>query len=382
MRHIFSFLLSACLLTACAPELIPSPATQAPALSAGSPTAVAIGGTTVPTPGLVYIHMQDLQNGWGINDTDVLRTADGGISWNKVSPANVGALGYSVSSDFLDSQLCWILVPDPKNMQAGTLYRTSDGGKTWSNIPVPFGGGEIHFVDAKQGWMMASLGAGAGSMGVALYQATDSGSTWKQAYTNDPNQTGAGDSLPLSGLKNGLTVLDMQTAWIGGVVYTPGTIYLYQTLDGGHTWKQSPIQVPSGYEQSQPETTGPAWASAENSYVAVQLQSQNGVMMAIYQSLDRGTSWLLTPTLIPQGGAIDFVTGQDGFVWNGTNFYVTHDSAKTWTSVSPDVAFGDSFARMDFVNPTTGFVLTSDVNSQRSLYKTTNGGTTWTVLGH
>ena len=35
---------------------------------------------------------------------------------------------------------------------------------------------------------------------------------------------------------------------------------------------------------------------------------------------------------------------------------------------------------MQFVNATTGWALTSDANSHRMLYKTVDGGATWTVL--
>jgi photosystem II stability/assembly factor-like uncharacterized protein len=103
-------------------------------------------------------------------------------------------------------------------------------------------------------------------------------------------------------------------------------------------------------------------------------------MLAVYVSRDGGTSWLVTPNMIPQGGAMDFVSTQDGFVWNGTNFYVTHDGAQTWTTVSPDVAFGDGFSGMDFVTPNIGFVLTGDASGAHGLYKTNNGGSTWDVL--
>ena len=77
---------------------------------------------------------------------------------------------------------------------------------------------------------------------------------------------------------------------------------------------------------------------------------------------------------------MDFVSATEGIIWNGSQFYVTRDAAQTWTTVSPDVVFGDMFAGMDFVSPTTGWVLTYDVSGQRGLYRTTDGGATWTPL--
>ena len=244
-----------------------------------------------------------------------------------------------------------------------------------------FGAGDMHFLDPNKGWIMESLGAGAGSMGVAIIQTNDGGATWTQTYTNDPNQPNAGNSLPLGGLKDGMTPLDMQSAFIGGVVYTPGTIYLYKTSDSGHSWNQVTIQDPVGYEQADFETVGPTFVTAKDAYLPVHASSQFGVMLAVYASNDGGATWVLTPKLVPQGGSMDFVSASDGFIWNGTAFYVTHDGAQTWTTVTPDVSFGDNFAGMDFVSPTTGFVLTNDVTGTRNLYTTTNGGVNWTLLG-
>ena len=79
---------------------------------------------------------------------------------------------------------------------SGLLYRTGDGGLTWTVYPVSFGGGDLTFIDDKNGWMMASLGVAAGSMAVAIYQTDDGGATWTQTYTNDPNLESASDSLP------------------------------------------------------------------------------------------------------------------------------------------------------------------------------------------
>lgn len=367
-------------LTACSPELIPIPITPASPQVLSSPTASSLSAPIVNEPNLVTIHMVDQKNGWGINDAAVLRTIDGGSTWHDVTPSGERAFGYAVNSDFLDVRHGWVLVPDANNMLAGSLYQTSDGGMNWAKSSVPFGGGDLRFLDVKQGWMMASLGAGAGSMGVGVFQTTDGGSTWSQKYTNDPNQPGAGNSLPLGGMKDGIAATDMKDAWIGGITYTPGVLYLYETHDGGRTWSQSPVKTPTGYEQAELETTGPVFANPTLAYLPVHLSSQNGVMLAVYISRDGGASWLLTPTLIPMGASIDVVSETVAVAWNGTDFYVTTDGAQTWTTTAPDIRFSDSFSGLDFISALVGYVLTNNGAGVSGLYMTSDGGATWNLL--
>ena len=341
----------------------PSPAPQ----NEGVPPAQA---PLVDSPALVTIRMFDLQNGWGVSDAGILSTVDGAVTWHDVSPAGVKAFGYSVTTDFVDGLHAWVLVPNADDMLSGILYRTADGGSTWSEAPVPFGGGALSFLDSRRGWMMASLGAGAGSMAIAVYQTEDSGATWIRTYVNDPNQSGAGASLPLGGLKNGITPASMQTAWIGGVLYEPGRLYLYQTADGGRTWAVSPVSAPQEYAEAELQTPGPLLASPQVAFLPVHFSSQFGVMLGMYISRDGGASWLLTPQLIPQGGAVDFVTPEMGFVWNGHEFYKTQDASQTWSAITPDLDFADSFAGMDFVDPQVGFVLSDQGDRGQQVYVT------------
>jgi photosystem II stability/assembly factor-like uncharacterized protein len=380
IRRIFGLILCA-FLTACTPRLIPLPITPGPTIGPETPTAWPIDGPVITSPALTHIAMMDERNGWGISETAVLRTNDGGQTWFDVGPKDAQQLGYAATPDFLDRLNAWVLVADPADMLKGTLYHTSDAGVNWQSVSVPFGGGDMQFLDEKNGWMMASLGAGAGSMGVAVYRTSDAGSTWTQAYTNDPNQPNAGDSLPLGGMKDGLAAISMQTAWIAGVIYTPGTIYLFRSDDAGATWHQVPIQVPKGYEQAELNALAPRFVSGSAAYLPVTVASQNGVMLTIYVSHDGGNTWVATPTMIPQGGQPDFVSATDGFVWNGTDFYVTHDGAQTWKVVTPDVKFTDSFAGMDFIDPATGWVITNDASGAHALYRTLDGGVTWNLIG-
>jgi photosystem II stability/assembly factor-like uncharacterized protein len=82
--------------------------------------------------------------------------------------------------------------------------------------------------------------------------------------------------------------------------------------------------------------------------------------------------------LIPKGGSADFLSATEAVIYNGEQFYVTRDAARTWNTISPDVVFGETFARMDFVNLSSGWVLTVDpTTNQSSLFRTTDGGSTW-----
>ncbi len=383
IRRIIGLVICASLLVACTPELIPRPVTPQPSSPTAIPpteTPAPISAPVVASPKLTAIHMLDENSGWGISETQVVRTIDGGVTWYNVGPKDVAQLGYAALSAFLDAQHGWVLVADPKDMLKGTLYRTADGGASWDSIAVPFGGGDMKFLDAKNGWMMAGLGAAMGSMAIAVYRTNDGGSTWTESYVNDPNVPNAGSSLPLSGLKNGLAATNMQTAWISGTIYTPGVIYLYRSDDGGATWQQVPVQIPNGYDQAMFDALPPRFASSATAFLPITASSQNGVMLTIYVSRDGGNTWVGTPTMVPQGGQTDFIDAKNGFVWNGTAFYVTHDGAQTWTTVTPDIKFTDSFAGMDFVSASKGWIITNDGSGGYALYVTTDGGATWNIL--
>ncbi len=376
MKRIIALVVLALILSACSQPVTLTPTLPAP-VTVAPPT---LSAPVSSAPAFTMLRMIDVTNGWAITDTGVVRTNDGGATWHDVTPSGVTKLGFGTTSYFLDSNHGWVVSGDPSS-NSNTLYRTQDGGATWQSSTVGFFMGNMVFVSALNGWMMASLDVAVGSNAVAIFQTTDGGQTWQQTYINDPTQPNAASSLPLGGLKDGITPIDMKNAWVGGITYTPGEVYLYQTQDGGQTWKEQLVQIPAGYEQAQFETIGPQFVTAQDAFMPVHVSSQNGVMMAIYYSHDGGSNWALAPTLIPNGGSMNFVSATDGFVWNGSEFYVTHDGAKSWTTVAPGVSFGDNFSGMDFVNTATGFVLTNDVTGTRVLYKTVDGGATWTVAG-
>lgn len=366
-----------------AATLPPAPATEAPVQAAPAldPTAPALPPLDAPIveqPQFMSIHMFDALNGWGLTDAAVLRTDDGGAAWRDVTPP-AGDFGYIAGSAFLDASHAFIAAPDATDpMHMGVLYRTADGGRTWSMNAIPFGGGSLRFIDPSNGWAMAGLGVGAGSNAIAIFQTTDGGATWTQAFVNDPTAAGAREDIPLGGLKGVFEARDMQTAWVGGIVYSNAAFYLYRSDDGGRSWAQVSAALPPAAQEAQVNIEEMQFPTPRDGFLSLSFTGATGITRALFVTRDGGDNWTMMPTLFPGGRSTDFVSATDGFLFDGARFHVTRDAGATWTIVEPDLVFDEAFMDMDFVDTTTGWVIASDPSTfVIRLYKSVDGGATW-----
>jgi photosystem II stability/assembly factor-like uncharacterized protein len=355
-------------------EDTPTPAPYSP----DTPSPPEINAPLVESPALVSIQFLNSLDGWGVTETQITRTNDGGITWYNVTPTDITETGYAIDLYVLDNDHAWMQKPDFENYpNSGIQYRTTDGGLTWSSASVPFSRGHINFLDPNNGWVLADLGVGAGSNAVAIYQTTNGGIDWHQTFINDPNNANAGDSRPLGGIKFGVVPLNMVTAWVYGIVYAPGSPYIYRTDNAGHLWGQVSIPLPQGAENAELTVEQIKFVTPNDGFLIMRMTSDN-INLGVYTSTDSGNTWTLTPTLIPDSGLADILSANEIVIYNGSQFYVTKDAARTWSTTSPDVNFGDTFAVMDFADTSTGWVITIDpATNHRSLYKTGDGGATW-----
>jgi photosystem II stability/assembly factor-like uncharacterized protein len=378
-RSIKLILASSALLLAVLACGVPSTATAVP-----GPTDSVVPATAAPTtpalplatnPSLQTLDMLDANNGWGTGQNAVYRTADGGTTWFDATPSGIG--GTPLAASFVDANHAWVVVP-VSEPTSGTLYRTSDGGVTWTAVGVPFSAGSLHFVDATHGWELIGLNAGMSHESVAVYRSDDGGATWTRAFVNDPVVSGATDSLPLVGDKNGIAATDAMHAWVTGSEPVTDFIYVYTSADGGATWAQQNLPFPGGFSNTMTSAALPVFFGAEG-VLPVQIFADTNAT-EFYASHDSGGTWNLTAPL-NQGGFIAVGSQHDFFVWDGgATLHASHDGGSTWTTVSPNVNLMDKMMYFQFLGGSTGWALTGDSSDHHMLYKTTDGGATWTAL--
>lgn len=334
---------------------------------------------TVAAPQLSSFTMLTRLDGWALSENALLRTEDGGASWLDVTPIGLeSGFGLSASLACLDARHAWLLIPLEYPV-SGMLYRTTDGGQTWLVAPVPFSGGEMDFLDAERGWILADLGAGAGSQAVAVFRSADGGATWTQVYVNDPTVSGASDTLPLSGIKSGLGVLDFDHAWVGGSVPVDGVLYLYASADGGRSWTQQKVTLPAGYESAQTVVNAPRFFGPQEGVFFATLYAEP-MAVVFYVSHDGGRTWTATAPLAATG-LYAIASATDFLVWDGgPSIHFSRDGGLTWETRTTDVDLRDQLAAFQFTDAQYGWALTVNADGHRSFYRTTDGGAHWTAL--
>jgi photosystem II stability/assembly factor-like uncharacterized protein len=330
----------------------------------------------VVSPNIRKLFMMDSSNGWAIGSSYVLRTGDGGATWYNVSMSGVQSV---INGFFRDANKGWIIATTLTDIERTQLFRTADGGITWTHYDVPFSDGYIQFLDDMNGFVLAGLPSGMQKHAVSLYQTSDGGATWTLKYAIDPSQPN--NTLPFSGHKLGMTFRDTATGWVGGDYPAPGYVYLYKTTNSGVSWSQQSLALPAGYESAYITIEAPKFFGANDAILPVWMGTNTGRDLFIYVSRNGGTSWTRSDTPVKQGKSTDFISVNYGLAWSTDGFFrTTQNSGGSWNQLTPNVNFGDNVLALDFVSDMTGWIMQNSVNGTTPLYRTTNGGTAWALI--
>jgi len=359
--------------------------TPAASVTTPAPTAT-VPSTPIPPPGsyqpINALWMSNATSGWARTATQlILRTTDGGKSWQDVTPPYpIGNIVIGPAFTSLNGDVAWVAVSQ-KQLSGGTfpslVYHTSDGGHSWQDSPLPeshLGVSQVQFVNAQDGWVLASFGGGgAGSQAVDLFRTTDGGLTWSIVA----RAGGPPDNIPVVGQKSGMGWVSATTGWItGSIAAAQNNVWLYRTQDGGVSWQLQSLPLPS--LQAVVTTLSPDFFSATEGVLPVTFFNAQGMSFAVYATHDGGATWNNSALLPSAGNAWNFLSMQQGWVvgTNGTTLYGMSDGGQHWIAMTPGANF-QHISQLNFVSPQEGWAINTATPDAPVLLHTLNGGQSW-----
>lgn len=263
-------------------------------------------------------------------DGRVLRTTDGGNSWQGISIRGAYQLEHI---HFVDEKIGF--TSGIGNDGYGVIYKTTDGGLTWFNI-TPNRAEDLWghwFVDKDYGIV---VGGGCISP-QRFFVTTNGGFSWDYLYEVNwfPN--------------SGLTDVILYSR--DGLGFATSSGYIWKTTDGGRSWT---LFSRSGNNDWQEDL----WISGQTIIVPYSTGcGGDGGAGGVRSSKDFGKTWRQFPTGTSMFGAFlhdslrGWVCGWDRAV------YYTSDGGESWTLMNCGIEPGVSLDDFWFVNDTLGWVV-------------------------
>jgi photosystem II stability/assembly factor-like uncharacterized protein len=368
-------------------------------------TLVSRQGVSGP-PVYLVVDPTDPDTLYGGDYSGVFKSADGGLTWSRASkglpPTNSFTPGRVVSAlaiDPTDPQTLYVgvLFESPDGCDDGEgIYKTTDGGSTWSHSSVGIKGPFIEAVAVDPSDPNTVYAASSGSSdcfggGQGVYRSSDGGGTWKLV---EPKQYIYGLAIDPS---------------------DPATVYavtgsgMIKTADGGSSWRQ--LQIPFAHASVtalvvepgavrtvfaaaccykgrgiyRSDDLGAHWSPADSGLTdkdvyAMALASSGpqilyaGTDTGLFRSQDGGASWDFTVSLIATciTGLAESTTGT---LYAGSygQVFRSGDGGATWSKLP--LPGSDSLAASPAIDSVAFEV------AGRDMYRTLDGGATWSLVG-
>ncbi len=261
----------------------PSPIVKPDTLSAGWTKQVIPGATN-----MADIFFNSSTNGYACSDNGLYKTTDGGVSWSKLGLTNNQWNNCFVTADGKASFVTYA---------SNSIFKTIDGGSSFANPTVGSIPLDIFFTDNNNGFCIAQDG---------LYKSVDAGVSWQKIITT---------GLP-SGSYASLSFINTTTGWVvsqTGISRSGGSLT---------TWQASVINGGSS------GSFGSVYGVSATVVYAANYSGE------IFKSTDGGANFNFIKKLEDATYTdIHFLTDQIGYANSGRSIFKTSDGGANWNKV-------------------------------------------------
>ena len=386
-------------------------------------------GTPKPQGNTLFALEMHGNTGYAVGEFGtVLRTVDGGSSWEAIRTGSIladfsrvdmidadslvfGTDCFTVASDDAGRQFRFPRIGCQRRRVAesfptesvgylrfedGAVWKTTDGGRTFTSGLMPVPGGSVSDSSAAHGFVFLTEETGLALSGRDIYRTTDGARTWTQEFHAASKVIATPTGVPLHALSvRGTTVV---------AVGDFGTFFV--SNDGGDTWTepdrmQGPLSLnPPDFvdvrcaskdvclmitrsgQLARTADGGRSLAFVEAAGRAVDFASPTRAIVvgsdgATAISDDAGATFTPVAARVATGGAVTRLRATSGRVVYGVAgpwIMRTLDSGYSWTPLG--VPSTTVLRDVSFVGTNIGYAL--DVDG--TLFRTENGGATWGVL--
>ncbi len=289
---------------------------------------------------------------WGISwDFDgyttpqyLVKTTDGGESWT-VRPFAIPSELYAIQLFAIDERFAWLATADELNPISGKIFKTNDGGATWSEQSTSFTGlnetpAAVHFWNTHEGVAFGATCHDDFNDQIAIYITDDGGQNWTKVSE---------DAMPAQLPGEGVCIADWNGFYevMGDIVWflsSKGRVF--KSTDRGRSWQ--------AYEFGGERIASLAFKDELNG-LAVKI-FPNGA----FRTVDGGETWspieISSPT---HTSGIDYIPGTAGTYLVHNSYapvhnpamLVTYDDGESWENFTSNV----ELECFKFISPTVGF---------------------------
>ncbi|OGY97589.1 MAG: hypothetical protein A3A43_00055 [Candidatus Liptonbacteria bacterium RIFCSPLOWO2_01_FULL_56_20] len=324
-------------------------------------------------------------SGSNANANTVFKSTDGGVTWSSTAdfPSDNRTHGlFAINSST-------VIAVRRNGVATSEIFRTTNGGTSWSDVgsgcDAPATGiNDVHFPNSDYGYAVGQAGR--------VCKTTDGGATWAPATQTTSSIVAM----------NVVYFVSTSTGWVGG-----DSGLIYKTTDGGASWSLqtsniinniTSLNCPSsdvcwiaGFNTGNiarttnggtdwtvltpPLSLGPNYVFAVNASTAYAFFGSTGNSSGLYKTTNAGSNWSMvypvSASTLPDSNSIAMVDASTLLFQNDPLIWRSTDSGATWTGMGTLSGVQEVF----FVSSSTGWAATGNDD----VYKTTDGGANWTI---